>query len=144
MKLVDKIISLTDDEDYCLALKNSVRSMNTRSDRPIGLRALRPDAGGDSGGGGENDMIGQKITGVKGRQFDIIQEIGRGGFGIVYLARGNDNRDYALKTIVPTTGPEGELSFKREVESAFGLSHQNLLSIIDLAISIRNQVMFCS
>jgi|GEM_PF-2388089 serine/threonine protein kinase len=76
-------------------------------------------------------MIGQKITGVKGRQFDIIQEIGRGGFGIVYLARGNDNRDYALKTIVPTTGPEGELSFKREVESAFGLSHQNLLSIID-------------
>jgi serine/threonine protein kinase len=71
-------------------------------------------------------MTGQRITGLKGRRFDINREIGRGGFGIVYLAKGDDNLDYAVKTITPTAGPEAELSFRREVESAYGLSHQNL------------------
>jgi serine/threonine protein kinase len=89
-------------------------------------------------------MTGQRITGTKGRQFDIIREIGRGGFGIVYLAKGNDNRDYALKTIISTTRSDAELSFKREVESTFDLSHNNLLSIIDYGSANINaaQVLF--
>src|ERR1035441_6741682 len=76
-------------------------------------------------------MIGELLTGNLGRQFTVIREIGRGGFGIVYLAEDGDGQPYAVKLIAPVSDPAVRLSFEQELKSTEGLAHENLLSIID-------------
>ena len=72
---------------------------------------------------------------AKGRivsHYEIIEEIGRGGMGIVY--KGRDlllNRDVALKSFAfaksSETGPQHILRqrFEREAQSASALNHPN-------------------
>jgi serine/threonine protein kinase/Flp pilus assembly protein TadD len=80
---------------------------------------------------------------AKGRivsHYEIIEEIGRGGMGIVY--RGRDrllNRDVALKALplVQSSGPVSQPSvsrrrFEREAQSASALNHPNIVTIYDL------------
>lgn len=76
-------------------------------------------------------MIGQTLTGKSGKTFRIIREIGRGGFGVVYLAEGEDRRSYAAKVIAPVSDPDVRLSFEKELESTQGLASENLLAVID-------------
>ncbi len=76
-------------------------------------------------------MIGQTIQGKQGRTFTIIREIGRGGFGVVYLAEDEDKTQYAVKVIAPVSDPDVRLSFEQEIQSTSGLSNKNLLQIID-------------
>jgi serine/threonine-protein kinase len=76
-------------------------------------------------------MIGERLTGTLGRQFKVIREIGRGGFGIVYLAEAGDGQSYAVKLMAPVADPAIRLSFEQELKSTEGLAHENLLSIID-------------
>lgn len=61
----------------------------------------------------------------------MIREIGRGGFGIVYLAEDGDGQLYAVKLIAPVTDPAVRLSFEQELKSTAGLVHENLLGIVD-------------
>ena len=58
-------------------------------------------------------MIGQRITGEQGKSFTIVREIGRGGFGVVYLAGDAEGQPR-------TTLSSGERQPKRDV---FKLKH---------------------
>jgi serine/threonine protein kinase len=76
-------------------------------------------------------MIGQRIVGKKGYEFIVIREIGRGGFGVVYLVVNGNGQDYAMKLLAPVLDPSVRLSFEQELLSIEGLAHENLLSIVD-------------
>lgn len=77
-------------------------------------------------------MINGKI--IDGR-YEIIEEIGRGGMAIVYLARCMVlNRYVAIKVLRPEYRDDAEFikRFKIEAQSAGGLSHPNIVSIYDV------------
>jgi serine/threonine protein kinase len=77
------------------------------------------------------NMIGQVITGKQGHTFTVVREIGRGGFGIVYLAEDEKKAPYAVKVIAPVSDPSVRLSFEKEIQSTLGLASENLLAVID-------------
>lgn len=72
--------------------------------------------------------------------YEIVEEIGRGGMGIVYKGRDRLlNRDVALKALPFTysseAGSEQSVSrqrFQREAQSASALNHPNIVTIYDL------------
>ena len=77
-------------------------------------------------------MINGKI--IDGR-YEIIEEIGRGGMAIVYLARCMVlNRYVAIKVLRPEYRDDAEFikRFKIEAQSAGGLSHPNIVSVYDV------------
>jgi eukaryotic-like serine/threonine-protein kinase len=76
-------------------------------------------------------MIGQTLEGQRGHRFTIIREIGRGGFGVVYLAEDETKTQYAVKIIAPVSNPDARLSYQQEVQSTVGLENKNLLRIVD-------------
>jgi hypothetical protein len=79
-------------------------------------------------------MIGQSVTGNRGGVFTVIREVGRGGFGVVYLAEDAASQSYALKLIAPVSDRATQLSFEQEIQSTVGLTHQNLLNIVDYGL----------
>ena len=65
-------------------------------------------------------------------QYELLREIGRGGMGIVYLARDvRLDRRVAIKTLPPhlANDPIVRERFLREARTAGGLSHQNIVPI---------------
>ena len=67
-------------------------------------------------------------------RYQVIRELGRGGFGIVYLARDpNLGRDVALKVPLPgmVDAPEVRRRFLREAQAVSGLEHPNIVPIHD-------------
>lgn len=76
-------------------------------------------------------MVGKRIEGKRGRALNVIREIGRGGFGVVYLAEDDAHKFYAVKLIAAMHDPAGQRSFEQEIESTAGLSHENLLAVLD-------------
>jgi len=68
-------------------------------------------------------------------KYELIQELGRGAMGIVYLARDPIiNRLVALKTIIKGVAENPDLlqRFYREAQSAGGLQHPNIVTIYDM------------
>jgi len=76
-------------------------------------------------------MIGQVVFGKRGAKFTVLREIGRGGFGIVYLCEDEGKALYALKLIAPVSDGGVRLSFEQEIQSTLGLANENLLAIVD-------------
>ena len=75
-------------------------------------------------------MTGQKIS-----HYEIGDELGSGGMGIVYKASDTElKRDVAIKFIRPewATSPEIRKRFKREGQNAASLEHPNIVPIYDL------------
>jgi serine/threonine protein kinase/tetratricopeptide (TPR) repeat protein len=66
--------------------------------------------------------------------YQILEEIGRGGIGVVYRAR-HRRRILALKRILPYHADSREtlLRFQREAENAAGLVHPNILPIYEVS-----------
>ena len=65
-------------------------------------------------------------------QYELVREIGRGGMGVVYLARDvRLDRRVAIKTLPPhlANDPIVRERFLREARTAGGLSHQNIVPI---------------
>ena len=76
-------------------------------------------------------VIGTKVTATSGKIYTVIKEIGRGGFGVVYLAQDEVGAQHALKILSPASDPEVQLSFGQELQSTAGLHHPNILSVHD-------------
>ena len=71
---------------------------------------------------------------IDGR-YEIIEEVGRGGMAIVYLAKCLVlNRYVAIKVLRPEYREDEEFikRFKIEAQSAGNLSHQNIVSVYDV------------
>src|SRR5262245_53788711 len=64
--------------------------------------------------------------------FDLMEEVGRGGMGVVYRARHRAlNRVVAIKMILSArlAHPEDRLRFRLEGETAAGLQHPNIVQV---------------
>ncbi|MDX8398745.1 MAG: protein kinase [Gallionellaceae bacterium] len=74
-------------------------------------------------------------------RYEILEEIGRGAMGIVYMAKDPlIQRNVAIKTInlqdlLPDEREEYEISFYQEARAAGRLSHTNIVTIYDLGES---------
>src|ERR1044072_9437685 len=65
--------------------------------------------------------------------YEIEGELGRGGMGIVYLAKQkNLNRRVALKMLTGHYGPDELRRFLEGAETASGLSHTNIAHIYEV------------
>ena len=71
---------------------------------------------------------------LRGR-YEILREIGRGGYSIVYQAHDRDvGGDVAVKLLVPppATAHLARERLRREVHAVRGLSHANIVAVYDL------------
>lgn len=75
-------------------------------------------------------MIGKKLA----DRYEIIRELGRGGMGIVYLARDPLlDRDVAVKIVTPAyLSPEGIERFKREAKTVAKMDHPAVVVVHDI------------
>src|SRR5438874_12010143 len=67
--------------------------------------------------------------------YEILEEIGRGGIGVIYRARQRHSRRIvALKRILSyhADSPEALTRFRREAQAAAGLDHPNVLPIFEV------------
>ena len=75
--------------------------------------------------------------------FEILDELGRGGMGIVYVARQKSlNRRVALKVLASSLGltAKAVMRFRREAEAAAKLHHTNTLTLFDFGSTHDNQL----
>ena len=80
-------------------------------------------------------MLPEQLIGKTLGNYQIIEEIGRGGMGIVYKAlQVSLNRIVALKVLPRqyTNDPEFLARFGREARSAASLNHPNIIQIYDI------------
>ena len=69
-------------------------------------------------------------------RFEIIRELGRGGFGVVYEAKDRDlGRPVAVKVVRPGRITEEEGKGSREAEAIARLSHPNLITLFEVGRS---------
>ena len=69
-------------------------------------------------------------------RFEILRELGRGGFGVVYEARDRDlGRQVAVKVVRPGRIVEEEGRVTREAEAISRLLHPNLVTLFDVGTS---------
>ena len=67
-------------------------------------------------------------------RYEIVREIGSGGYSVVYLARDRElDSDVALKLLVPppAAAQVARERMRREVQAVRGLSHANIVAVFD-------------
>jgi len=66
--------------------------------------------------------------------YEILEEIGRGGMGVIYRARQRHSRRSSPQRMVPITTDSRETleRFRREAEAAASLDHPNILPIYEV------------
>ncbi len=71
------------------------------------------------------------VVGQSGSRYERGREIGRGGFGVVYVATGPANEEYALKLIGPVRDREAQETFEREIRAAQNVDNEHVLKVVD-------------
>ena len=77
-------------------------------------------------------------------KYEIIAELGRGGFAVVYKARDTElDRVVALKVLHPhfTTDPKFVQRFHQEARTAAGLHHAHIVTVHDDRVDGRNPLL---
>jgi len=83
----------------------------------------------------EDTVTGQNLVGQKIGSFEIVDMIGRGGMGVVYLARDTKlKRSVAIKSmpVELQTDSTARTRFRREAELLASLNHPNIAVIHDI------------
>lgn len=94
-------------------------------------------AGGSAGGGADAKIMGM-VENTLGSRYEFERELGRGGMGVVYLARDKQlDRLVALKFLgaLVDTSDEYRQRFVREARTAAKITHPNIVSIYDISAS---------
>ncbi|MBN9530577.1 MAG: serine/threonine protein kinase [Alphaproteobacteria bacterium] len=71
------------------------------------------------------------VTTHSGKVLSLGQEIGRGGFGVVYLATDANGAVFAVKLIGPVATEDDRKAFHRELENFRVIDNENVLKILD-------------
>ncbi|MBQ7149464.1 MAG: serine/threonine protein kinase [Prevotella sp.] len=69
--------------------------------------------------------IGDTISG-----YTILSEVGRGGFGVVYMVE-KDSQRYAMKAVLPNADQETVTRFRREARMLSIVNDENVIAITD-------------
>ena len=75
------------------------------------------------------------VAGTRRGRYDIREQIGEGGMGVVYLARDSQlHRDVAIKILRPEVAGDAErvMRFKAEARAASALNHPNIITIYEI------------
>jgi len=83
----------------------------------------------------EDEMAGHDLVGQKVRSFEIVEMIGHGGMGVVYLARDTRlKRSVAIKSIPAGLACDStaRIRFRREAELLASLNHPNIAVIHEI------------
>jgi eukaryotic-like serine/threonine-protein kinase len=88
-------------------------------------------------------LVGDKLTfepGTRLEHYEIIRELGRGGMGVVYLARDMQlGRRVAIKFLVPRHREEAD-RFLREARATARCDHENI--VVVHAVNLRDDVPY--
>jgi len=91
---------------------------------------VQPDASDFEDAGPDGDLVSHRIG-----SFEITEMIGRGGMGVVYLARDTKlKRSVAIKSMPPELAGDttARTRFRREAELLASLNHPNIAVIYDI------------
>jgi eukaryotic-like serine/threonine-protein kinase len=105
-------------------LENHLRAGDFLDRAPLG--AIAADLLGD----GDGSLAGKQVG-----KYKVLEEIGRGGMGVVYAAEDQDlRRTVALKALTPeyTRDPIRRERLKREARAAAALSHPTIATVFAL------------
>jgi formylglycine-generating enzyme required for sulfatase activity len=115
-ELIDSFDLTVNDET---TLRGLLVDASSTSDFDLGIGAMFPS------------LLGKGIPEVDG--FEVIRELGRGGMGIVYLARDTDLKRYvALKFIRGGSGEREQQRLLDEARTVAGLDHHGIVHIHQL------------
>src|SRR5687768_18521287 len=82
-----------------------------------------------------SDSLTERVVAALGHQYEVEDEIGRGGMSVVYRARDiRLNRPVAIKVLPPELAHDQAIRarFTREAQTSAQLSHAHIVPIYDV------------
>lgn len=117
------------------SVRRQIQSRRQASQRTSG--GFTPSGGAGRVGAYDETMYGAAPSQAEqqSRRYEVLDELGRGGMGIVYKARDQMlDRTVALKVLPPAVRayPQALENFMREAKSAAALNHPNIVTVYDV------------
>src|SRR5438270_931307 len=129
-----------DNASRCIACRRDLSDFGQTVARPGDSKAKSPFLSPTVVGGPSGEQPA-RLTGVLaagsrlGDRYSIVNQLGEGGMGEVYLARDHElDRDVALKVIRVDLASHPAIldRFKREIQLSSNVTHKNVLRVYDL------------